>query len=67
MTDRERAPRESRGEMFYEDEDGRPSDRDIHEPILAQGDDPAMIENSIERCRKAGLTDEDIKLLFDVA
>jgi len=42
-------------ELFYEDENGNLQDADIHEPILAEGNDWAAAQVSIKVAERLGM------------
>ena len=44
--------------------DGKPGDAHLHEAILAGGDHEAATEIGRDVARRAGLTEEQIKLLY---
>jgi hypothetical protein len=55
------------GEFFYKDKNGKPQDKDLHEPILSGIDRDAEARvRSIgkEQARKAGLTEAEIEKLY---
>ena len=54
-------------EFFYKDTDGRPQDKELHEPILSSIDRDAegrVRKIGKEQARKAGLTEAEIKRLY---
>jgi hypothetical protein len=59
---------EKNKEFFYKDKDGKPQDKDLHEPILSGIDRTAeaRVRNiGKEAARRAGLTEAEIKRLYD--
>jgi hypothetical protein len=55
-------------EFFYKDKDGKPQDKDLHEPILTGIDRAAeaRVKNiGKEVARRAGLTEAKIKKSYD--
>jgi len=59
---------EKNKEFFYNDKDGKPQDKDLHEPILSGIDRAAeaRVRNiGKEAARRAGLTEAEIKKLYD--
>jgi hypothetical protein len=59
---------EGNKEFFYKDKDGKPQDKDLHEPILSGIDRAA--EARVRKigkkvARRAGLTEAEIKKLYD--
>jgi hypothetical protein len=58
---------EKNKEFFYKDKDGKPQDKDLHEPILSgiDRDAEARVRNiGKEQARKAGLTEAEIQKLY---
>lgn len=53
----------SGNEFFYKDQGGKKQDAALHEPILA-GDHPVAKNVGKDQARKAGLTEQEIMLLY---
>jgi hypothetical protein len=54
-------------EFFYKDKDGKPQDKDLHQPILSSidRDAEARVRNiGKEQARKVGLTEAEIEKLY---
>jgi hypothetical protein len=59
---------EKNKEFFYKDKDGKPQDKDLHEPILSGIDRAAeaRVRNIGKKvARRVGLTEAEIKKLYD--
>ena len=52
---------------FFTIVDGKISDAELHEEILAGGDHTAVIPNGRAQAKKAGLTKEELDLLYGTA